>query len=69
MLSRSVVMWIFVVLLILLAAPLLGALTTNSSVIGLATIWIALIALLLVTVAVSAVRLISRRRHRHDKAA
>jgi len=68
MFSRSVLLWIFVVLLILLAAPLLGALATGSSVTGTTSIWIALLALLLVAVVISVVRSVSRKRERNKAA-
>jgi membrane protein implicated in regulation of membrane protease activity len=83
--SPTVMKWILIVVLILLAAPLLGALAmmamgssmmgqvngrTNGSMMGLATIWIGLIAVLIVAVIVSISRSIRRRKDSdRDKAA
>ena len=64
MLSPAVLMWILIILLILMAAPLLGALTTNTSIVGLTSIWVGLIALMLVVLVVSLVRKAAHSRHR-----
>jgi hypothetical protein len=59
-----------IILLILMAAPLLGGLTTNTSIAGLTSIWIGLIGLLVVAVVISVVRLVVRgHRGTRDKAA
>lgn len=70
MLSPAVLMWIVVILLILMAAPLLGALTTNTSIAGLTSVWIALLALLAVAAIVSIARSVMRAHSKQrDKAA
>jgi hypothetical protein len=57
-------MWIFVVLVLLLAAPLLGALTANN-IIQLTNLRTALLALPVVVAAVLLVRFVSRKGHRN----
>ena len=69
MLSPGVLAWILIILLILIAAPLLGALTTNTSIVGLTSIWIALLALLVIAAVLSIVRFAARRNKNHHRAA
>jgi hypothetical protein len=70
MLSPAFLKWIILILLILMAAPLLGALTANSGIASMTSIWIAVLVLLLVFAAATLNRFTSRvRRGPRDRAA